>query len=157
MTIDSQKLTTIAMFTIFAGMSLMALGFPTKAGFMPLLVGIPGTLLCAAQLAMDFWHDAHGGDAEVEESSEEKTPPDPTAKSETEMFVWVGVFAAGLLAFGFVAGGTVLVFLYVKIANRDPFRDALFSAMGTFAVLYGVFIWLLELTLFEGFVIRAFL
>jgi hypothetical protein len=145
------------MLAIFAGMSLLALGFPTKAGFMPLLVGIPGTLLCAIQLGVDIWRDSHGGEAEVEDSSGEQAPPDPTAKSEKEMFVWVGIFAAGLLAFGFVAGGTVLVFLYVKIANRDPFRDALFSAMGTFAVLYGVFIWLLELTLFEGFVIRAFL
>ncbi len=153
MTFDGRLLTTVVMFTIFASMSLLALGFPAKAGFMPLLVGVPGTILCFAQIILDLRRDKS---AEIEaEKDAEPEETDETAKSELTMFMWLGAYTIGLLGFGFIIGGPILVFLYVRYCNRDSIRTALISGLGTLAVLYGIFIWLLELTLFEGLILRA--
>ena len=54
MTLDGRTLTSAVMLAIFAGMTAMALGFPAKAGMLPLLIGVPGTLMCAAQLLIDL-------------------------------------------------------------------------------------------------------
>ena len=153
MTYHGRLLTTVVMFAIFASMSLLALGFPAKAGFMPLLVGIPGAILCFAQIILDFRRDPS---ADIEEEKDaEPEEGDETAKSELTMFMWLGAYTIGLLGFGFLIGGPVLVFLYVRFCNGDSIRTALISSIGTLAVLYGMFIWLLELSLFEGLIIEA--
>ncbi len=145
MTFDGRKATTLFMLAVFAGSSLLALGLPAKAAFMPLLVGIPGSLLCAAQLVLDF----RNGEAE----SRSKTDDESAGKSETEMFVWLLLFTATILCFGFVVGGPLIVTLFVRAGSQESWPRAVFAGAGTFAVLYGVFIWLLELSLFNGFVL----
>jgi hypothetical protein len=60
--------TTMVMLAIFTGMTLMAFGFPDKAAFTPLLVGVPGVFLCLAQLAIDLMGRARlAGSANNEE------------------------------------------------------------------------------------------
>jgi hypothetical protein len=38
------------MLAVFAGMTVIALGFPAKAQLMPLLIGVPGTAMALVQL-----------------------------------------------------------------------------------------------------------
>ena len=63
--------------------------------------------------------------------------------------------AVALVGFGFVIGGPVIVTAFVRYSSRDSWKNALFAGAGTFAVLFGVFIWLLELSLFPGLIIEA--
>ena len=49
---------TLIMLVIFTTMVLISLGYPAGARFMPLVVGIPGILLCLGQLVMD-WFASH--------------------------------------------------------------------------------------------------
>jgi ABC-type sugar transport system permease subunit len=72
-----------------------------------------------------------------------------------EMFFWLAVFTALLLGLGFVIGGPLAVLLFVHFEKKNNWLNAFFAAGGTFAVLFGIFIWLLELTLFQGFIIEA--
>lgn len=153
MTFDSKILTTLAMLVLFGGASLLALGLPAKAAFMPLLVGIPGVLLCAAQLVLDV-----RAARRIDDPSEPAEPPSTekeSGRSEFEMFFWLGVFTALLLGLGFVIGGPIAVLLFVHFEKNNNWLNAMFAAGGTFAVLFGVFIWMLELTLFDGFLIEA--
>ena len=152
MTFDGRKLTTLFMFAVFAGACLLALDLPTKAAFMPLLVGVPGALLCAAQFVIDWRAEAHGRETGADEREPETAE---NSQSELQAFVWLGLFTILLLAFGFVVGGPLAVGIFVRFSSRDSWPNALFAAAGTFAVLYGVFVWLLELSLFEGFVLEA--
>ena len=84
MTFDGRTLTSLVMLALFSGACLLALDLPQKAAFMPLLIGIPGALLCLWQLVLDLRRPADA-------------PPDrdeaAEGKSETEVFIWLGAFA----------------------------------------------------------------
>jgi len=151
MTFNARTATTIVMLALFASATLLALGLPSKAAFMPLLVGIPGTILCAWQLIIDL---RRAPDDVVEVDAEDQ-PQD--SRTETEVFLWLAVFAIALVGFGFVVGGPFVVAAYVRYSSRDTWGTALFAGAATLTALYGVFIWLLELPLFRGLVLEALL
>lgn len=139
------------MLALFAGVCIFALPLPSKAAFMPLIIGVPGTILCAFQLAFDIRRKyGHGPSTEPSKGAEKTTEAATDGHSELVMFAWLGLFTILLLAFGFVIGGPVSVALFVRFASRDSWLNALFAGAGTFAVLFGIFIWLLKLTLFPG-------
>ena len=136
------------MFAIFAGMSIIALGYPEKARFLPLLIGVPAAVMAFTQLVFDI-------------RKNRATPrPKPSAEElarrgrEVKMFVWFGLFVAGILAFGFVYAAPVLVFAFLKFGEKESWQTAMIGALGAWAILYGVFVKLLELFLFDGLVIE---
>ena len=69
------------------------------------------------------------------------------------MFLWFGLFVAGILAFGFVYAAPVLVFAFLKFREKERWRTAIIGGVAAWVVLYGVFVQLLELFLFDGLVI----
>jgi hypothetical protein len=148
MTFNGRTATTGAMLVLFVGACIISTSLPSKAAFMPLLFGIPGVILCLWQLILDL---RRAPDA----------PPDPTdevpddSRSELEVFVWLGLFSVALIGFGFVIGGPVIVTAFVRFSSRDSWKNALFAGAGTFAVIFGVFIWLLGLPMFQGLVLEA--
>jgi len=152
--------TTLVMTGIFGGALLMALALPTKAAFMPYLVGVPGLMLCLAQLLIDL-----RGGAELREkdrtrakiAAEAAANKDDDARSERQMIGLLFAFTAVLVGFGFIIGGPLIVGIFVRFASRDTWINAIFAAAGTFFVLYGVFVWLLELTLFHGLILNGIL
>lgn len=154
MIFDGRKLTTLVMFTIFAGASLLALDLPTKAAFMPLLIGIPGAILCAAQFVVDL---RAGPDAGGPPANAPEQQSDDDSQSEVQAFVWLAAFTVMLLCFGFIVGGPIVVGAFLRFSSRESWQNSLFAAGGTFAVLYGVFVWLLELSLFQGVVLEMML
>lgn len=152
MTLDGRKATTLVMLALFVGACLLALDLPAKAAFMPLLIGIPGILLCLAQLWLDF----RRGTVEESAKSAVQTADDSgdNGRSEQEMLLWLGLFTAVLLGLGFLVGGPLIVILFIRLSSQDSWQNALFAGAGTFAVLYGTFTWLLEISLFRGFVLE---
>ncbi len=148
MTFDGRTATTLVMFLLFAGVCLLSLDLPQKAAFMPLLIGVPGALLCFWQLILDLRRAPETAPA-TDEAEE--------GRSEVEIFLWLAGFAIALIGFGFVVGGPIIVFLFVRLSSGETTRNALVAAAGTFLVIWGVFIWLLELPLFQGLVLEAFL
>lgn len=152
MIFSDRILTTLTMLALFSGACLLALELPSKAAFMPLLIGVPGVLLCVAQLVLDIMRQRQEGPpVDVAEAPEKSGDQ---AKSELEMFLWLIEFTVALLLFGFVVGGPLSVLLFVRLSSKDSWLNAFFAGAGTLVVLYGVFIWLLELTLFRGFLIE---
>lgn len=148
MILDGRKITTLVMLILFSGACLLALELPTKAAFMPLLVGVPGVLLCLAQLVIDFRAGAK------EDEDDGVKHDEASGKTELEVFLWLGLFTFALVGFGFVVGGPIIVGAFVRFSSRETWLSALFAAAGTFAVLYGVFIWMLELSLFHGLILE---
>lgn len=154
MIFNDRILTTLVMLALFSGACLLALGLPAKAAFMPLLIGVPGVILCAAQLVLDIVRQRKA--EPTVEIAEDTEQTGDAAKSELEMFLWLIEFTVALLLFGFVVGGPLSVLLFVRLSSKDTWLNAVFAGAGTLIVLHGVFIWLLELTLFRGFVIEYF-
>lgn len=149
MTFNGRTATSLVMLALFVGACVLALGLPQKSAFMPLLIGVPGALLCFSQLILDLRR-------EPEEAAPKEAAPDDS-RSEAEVFLWLGLFSVTLIGLGFVVGGPLVVTAFVRFSSRDSWQNALFAGAGTFAVLYGVFIWLLELSLFQGLILEALL
>lgn len=145
MSISSRILTAAVMLAIFAGMTAIALGFPAQAQLMPLLIGIPGTLMALVQLIREVRAPAEPppvAEAAFEARQEERR--------ERKMFFWLALFLAGILAFGFLWATPVLVFAFLRFSERESWAVAATGAVGAWLVLYLVFVKMLELFLFEG-------
>jgi len=151
MRIDGRVATAGLMFAIFLAMTLVALGFPAKARLMPLMIGVPASLLALAQLL-----------TELRAARRREAPaPDAVAaaakvtRAERRMIFWVALFFAGVMAFGFLYAAPVLVFAFLYVGERERLAVALAGGIGAWVILYGIFTRLLELFLFEGFVIKV--
>ena len=134
--------TAFVMMLIFVTMSLMALGFPEKARLMPLMVGVPGSILGLVQLINEI-----------------RAMPDATgeefSKAERSMFVWIFLYFFGILAFGFIYAAPVLVFAFLLIGRKESLPISLISAVATWAVLFGFFEKGFEIPLFTGLILES--
>lgn len=152
--LHQSNLTTLAMIVIFSGAILMALALPPKAAAMPLVVGIPGLLMCLAQLVIDIVRNKPA--VAVEEADPEDVEFE-AGLPEKVMFIWLGLFTVAILGFGFMVGGPIIVTFFVGYNYRESARHALIAGGGTLAILYGIFSFLLELQLFDGLILGPFL
>ena len=141
--LNGRVLTAAIMLVIFATMSFMALGFPEKARLMPLLAGIPGSLLALMQLLTEIRSTA--GEAAA-------APAPQASRGERQMFAWMGAFFVGILGFGFTYAAPLLVLAFLRLGRQESWFAALAGAAGTWAVLYGLFETVFEIPLFEGLV-----
>jgi hypothetical protein len=137
---EGGRITAFIMFAIFAIMVGVAFTYAPDARFLPLVIGIPGLILSAAQLAIEL-----------------KNPPEKDigpaeARAEWKMYGWFVLFVAAIVAFGFSYAGPILVAAYLYISWKEKWYVCLAAGLFAWAVLYGVFEQLLGLPLFEGLV-----
>ena len=74
MSVDGKVLMSLVMLVIFGGMVGMATTYPPETRLLPLVIGIPGILLAAIQVAMDF-ADAKRKAGSVKDSEAEEPAP----------------------------------------------------------------------------------
>jgi hypothetical protein len=141
--LSGRVLTAVLMFGIVVTMTLMALGFPEKARLMPLLAGVPGSVLAFIAVLQEFRKVGAGNE-----------PDDAARGNERQMLVWMMLYFLGILAFGFLYAGPVLVLAFLRSAKREPLAIAAAGAAGTWAVLYGLFELTFQIPLFDGLVLE---
>ena len=140
MSIDGRIATAGLMVGIFLAMVLMALTYAPGARTLPLVVGIPGLILAIIQFIAE-WRDKNPRRIDAEQR-----------RREVAMFSWFLLFVVGLLFFGFVYGGPVLLALYLYFSWHERWYTILISAALLWFILYVVFQYALGLFLFEGFI-----
>lgn len=142
MIFEGRIVISVVMLAIFASMVFYALTFPPDARFLPWVIGIPGLLFCIAQLVIEL----------------RREPPEPRAPAERrrefKMFAWFVAIIVGILLFGFVYAGPVLIAAYLYFDWNERPLTVLVSALVAFGIFYGIFERALELYLFEGFIPR---
>jgi hypothetical protein len=137
---SSRVLTAAAMAAIFVTMTALAFGFPPAARLMPLLAGVPGSVLALICLGR-----------EIRLALEAEAPSAAEAgRAEAAMLAWTFVFFVGILAAGFLVAVPILVVAYLKRAANETWPTALAGAVGTWAVLYGLFELAFRIPLFDG-------
>jgi hypothetical protein len=140
MSIDGRILTAGAMVFIFVAMVGIALTYAPGARTLPLVIGIPGLVFALIQFASE-WREKNPRHIEPEQR-----------QREIAMFGWFVVFVVGLLAFGFIYAGPVLLALYLWFSWRERWYTILISAFLLWFILYFVFQRTLGLFLFDGLV-----
>ncbi len=140
-------LTAVAMLAIFLMMSLMALGFPEKARLMPLMVGIPGSVLALLQVLAELR-------TSIDDAMETDAQQSAAHWNERHMFTWLLLFFFGILGFGFIYAAPLLVFGFLYVGKKETIKVGAYGAAGTWVVLYGLFEQAFEIPLFTGLVIE---
>ena len=143
-------LTAVVMFAIFVTMSLLALGFPEKARLMPLMVGVPGSVLAFVQVIIEL-RSAIDSTAVTDEENRQ------AGRVERQMFFWILVFFFGILGFGFVYTAPLLVFGFLRFGKKEKLAIGAIGAAATWAVLYGLFEKAFQIPLFRGLLVEWFL
>ncbi len=142
-----RALTAVVMLAIFLTMSLMALGFPEKARLMPLMVGIPGSVLAFLQVLIELR-------TSIDDAMESDAQQIAARQSERHMFTWLLLFFFGILGFGFIYAAPLLVLGFLYVGKKESIKVGAFGAAGTWAVLYGLFEQAFEIPLFNGLLIE---
>ena len=118
--VNGRVLTALIMLAIFLAATGMAFGFPEKARLMPLMVGVPGSLLALIQVFIEMRKAAHElAERERVEAPEERDAAEREEKlAEANMFLWMFLFFIGILCFGFVYAAPVLVFGFLLAMSQ---------------------------------------
>jgi hypothetical protein len=140
--LEGRILVSGIMVVVFATAVLLSLTYAPEARFLPLVIGIPGLLLSVMQLVK-----------ELRDHPQPLVVPEEHRR-EAKMFAWFLTFVGGLVLFGFLYAGPVLVAVYLFFSGRERWYMALAAAFVTWAILYGVFERFLGLPLFDGLILQ---
>ena len=73
------------------------------------------------------------------------------------MFLWFVAFTFGVLLFGFVYAGPLLLAVYLRVSWKETWLTIAISAGLLWAILYGIFQNLLGIPVFEGLITQMLL
>jgi hypothetical protein len=154
---------TVIMLAIFTVMVTMAFGFPADARFMPFIVGIPGVVLCLAQLLAD-WRNAQLAPAAaaadlipafsgppLPDTGQPELSESETVRREIVLWSYFLGFVGGLLLLGFWTSVPVLLVSFLRFQASLSWKAALAAGLGATLLLYLVFEVLLRIRLHPGF------
>ena len=159
---------TFIMLLIFVSMVTISFGYPAKARFMPLVVGLPGIVLCLIQLAVDLFRSPAVDTASsvgqsiaaasTPESShqEEELPEFGPHTARQEMIVW-GYFVSfitAIILFGFYISVPIMLLTFLRRQGGASWKFALALTIAGTLALYLMFGRLLGIELHPGFVTR---
>jgi Tripartite tricarboxylate transporter TctB family len=170
------------MLAIFVVMVGLATQYPPQARFMPLVIGIPGFVLCLFQLAIEIRArrrhlpgEVADGRSEFEKAQDEvarivghpvdfevahetlqvaQLDPSQGGENRREFLLW-GSFiglVAGLILFGFWATIPVFLALFLHGYGKESWRLTLMVSAAATALLYVIFAKGLGVTLHGGFI-----
>ena len=139
MTLNGKLILAGLMLAIFTAMVASALTYPAKAAFVPLVIGIPGTVLCLIQFGVELRHARQG------------VPPSTRdVRREWVMYGWIVGFVVAVVLLGFLVAAPIVLYSYLRFNAKEPHWVAGLIAAGGLALIYGVFEYTLEVSLFEG-------
>jgi len=142
--VEGRILVAGVMLLIFALMVGFALTYPGESRFLPLVIGVPGLVLCVIQFVVEL----RGGNGDAKVFTREDR------MAELRMFAWFFVFVAGIVLFGFPYAAPLIVAAYLHFSWGEKWYVSLGAAGFSWGILHGVFDYLLGLPLFEGLVYR---
>lgn len=132
-------MTSLMMLVIFTAFVIQSFSFHAEARTMPLIVGIPGTLLCVCQLLIELRSRQAEGDSGVF-----------FLPGELPVIIWLLATVVALVIFGFSLGSPPMVAVYLFFIARERAVVALTSAAFSFIFLYVFFQRIMNAQLFEG-------
>ena len=145
MSIDGRTSMSLVMLAIFVVMVAVASTYPEETRLLPLVIGIPGVVLCLVQVVID-------GMAGHRTRADTSLSPSPGVIREVVLLGWFLGFLLAVLCFGFLFAAPVMIFAFLYVDQREPLRLSAIMSVAGFAVLYLVFETILELILFRGLV-----
>ncbi len=140
-------LVSAVMLAIFAGMVAMATTYPVEGRFLPFVIGIPGTVLCAIQLAIEIIAARRQPNRAL--SAEARR----SLRIAGMLFVWLVAFMVAILLLGFLYAMPLVLFAFLHLQQRESRMLSLGLSVGGLIGMWFVFDVMLRLPLHSGFLI----
>ena len=141
MNIDGRVGLSAIMTAGFAAFVITALGYAPDARLAPLVVGIPGLILCIIQLFIDL---------RAARSMRVTPAQDGSWRRAGQLMSWFGLFTLSCILFGIPFTALVLVFAFLKFDQKESLRLSFGLSAGFALALYVVFEVVLGFSLFGG-------
>jgi hypothetical protein len=132
-----------AICAVFAAMAIAATTYPPQARLVPLIVGIPATILAACQVAREI-----------------ARPPAQPLDDQAEVAgiargsLWILLYLAIVLLGGFTWGGPIAVTTIQRFWLKEAWKTSIVSGLAAFVLIYVVLQEQLGVVLFEGWIDR---
>ena len=138
---SGQIATGSALLALFAAMIGESLTLPAEAALAPLVVALPGAALCLVQIARDVLALRH-------EPRAAPSGPGPG-------LAWFAAFVFAVAGGGFIAGGPLILALYLRVAAGVSWLRAGAAAALLAGFLFGAVEGVLRIPLFPGLIFRS--
>ena len=139
---------TLFFLLVFVGASVTGWEWPNIAKIMPVYVAaIPGIILVLVQLYREAtgWEARRGGSGlDMDEVSDVQLDKQTEYKRTVIYFAWLIGGALGIWLVGIVIALPLLIFLYTLVEGREKWFTALIAAGCAYALLWGLFEYMLE-------------
>jgi putative tricarboxylic transport membrane protein len=148
------SLTLSALIMVASGYGIIAAtAWPWKAALFPLVIGVPLFALAAAEALWTLF----GADPTNEEARDfQLSIGKDTLRRTLAATGWILAFFAAIVLLGFPIAIPLFVFLYLKLQGREGWAISLAITLGTWAVFYGLFDFLLHLPFPSGWLFEWF-
>jgi hypothetical protein len=139
MRIPERSITSGIMLLVFLFFLVQAMFFGPLARGMPLLISVPGVVLCFAQFVIDW------------RSKPAETDHQPAfSGNEARTAAWIVGFIIGISLLGFNWGSPLMAASYLYFHAGQRLRVALIAAVACVAFTYGFMDRLMGIQLYEG-------
>jgi tripartite tricarboxylate transporter TctB family protein len=140
---------TIFFLLVFVVAAVIGWDWPNIAKIMPVYVAaIPGIILVLVQLYREVtgWQGRRGtaGGMDMDEVSDVQLDRQTELRRTLGYFAWFIGGALGIWLLGLVIALPLLVFLYTLIEGKEKWYIALIAAACTYALVWGLFEYMLE-------------
>lgn len=147
---------TLVMLSIFAVMTCIAMTYPEGARFQPLVIGLPAIALCLLQLVLDLRARPAGSvKPPVPAELQPNGGPSPALRRELAIWGYLIGFVAVILLFGFWVAIPFFLIAFLRLEAKAGWPSTLSLGLGATAILYGLFVLVLRVSLHEGWLVQA--
>ena len=140
----------LVMLGIFASMVGIATQYPAQARFMPLVVGIPGIVLCTLQLVLEVLVRGPAAAPGLAATQDETGQGSPRRREAVLWASFVGLIAS-LVVFGFWPTLPVFLAAFLRYYAKEGWRFTLALSAGGTLAFFLVFHQALGVVLHNGF------
>ncbi len=157
---SGQHAMTLCLALISIGVIVSALRWPFKTALFPVIIGGCALILALAELSMSVYETTGGRTKKKKQEAmdfkfSEDIDPAVAKRRTWTAFGWIIGFFFLIVLLGFVIGIPLYVFLYLRFHGRESWLVSILMTVGAWFFFWGLFIWLLDTPMPEGWVFRA--
>ena len=141
-------------------MIVSALKWPFKTALFPVIIGSCALILSLAEFSMSIYETTGGRTKKKKQEAmdfklSEDIDPAVAKRRTWTAFGWIIGFFFLIVLLGFNIGIPLFVFLYLRFHGGESWLISILMTVGSWFFFWGLFIWLLDTPMPEGWVFRA--
>ena len=149
-----KALASFCLMLIALGVVLTALKWPFRSAFFPVVIGSFVFFLSMTDLLLHLFSKQY---VKKEAKAMDFQPSDDmdstlTTRRTVSIFLWILAFFFFIFLVGFPMAVPIFFFIFLKFKGREKWRTCLGLTVIAYGSFYGLFVWLLNIHFFEGWI-----